>query len=151
MTSATCIITNCRRPAPSGEPFCSAHRDRPAKPFVLVKARSGIEAMHAHNDVFPGDIVQTAVSNLAWEAMKMAFAGFESRVTTAITAAFARDMDYLILWADPPHVDGWEIVSHFHGIEVVRGSMKPEECPQGQMLFSLDKWEVDKAGKVVSR
>jgi hypothetical protein len=28
--TATCIIPNCRKRAPSGEPFCSNHRDSPA-------------------------------------------------------------------------------------------------------------------------
>jgi len=28
--TATCIIPNCRNRAPSGEAFCSHHRDRPA-------------------------------------------------------------------------------------------------------------------------
>ena len=27
--NAECIITNCRRSAPSGEAFCSLHRDAP--------------------------------------------------------------------------------------------------------------------------
>lgn len=27
-SAATCIITNCRKPAPAGEPFCSKHRDK---------------------------------------------------------------------------------------------------------------------------
>lgn len=37
--SATCIVTNCLRTAPSGEPYCNRHRDKPVDIETLERVR----------------------------------------------------------------------------------------------------------------
>lgn len=49
--TATCIITNCRRSAPSSEPFCSVHRDKPVKPQQMAAMLVTLIEIGAYADV----------------------------------------------------------------------------------------------------
>lgn len=144
MMPATCIIPNCRRKAPDSEPFCAYHRDKPRPKIEEIQfpARSGIEAQHVYNDVFPGDLTTAKVETLAQEVARKAVKAFEDALRAQIAAAFAEGMDYLVSYVDLPRPDmmGFKIVSEFRGGAVEQGAMDGKWLPPGSYLFRLVDW-----------
>lgn len=120
---------------------------------ITIRARSGIEAQHAHNDIFPGDPVSVGLGSLAREAAREAAEGLVRHLDRLILAAFEAGDDFL---AGPMEFDapGWpEPVSL---IEPQRCTFKIEagpvaagsvqHVPHGWRLYRLADWQEGKRG-----
>lgn len=93
---SNCQIPHCRKQAAADKPFCRKHSADLPISSIKVKARSGIEADHAYNDVFPGDIVEARISTLAAEAAEMIFAPLRAALAKQIEKAFEYRQDYVV-------------------------------------------------------
>lgn len=69
MGDAVCLITNCNRPAPATEPFCSIHRDKPimTNPETITLPREVVERVLALLDQTSSEEVVSTAKLLRWQ------------------------------------------------------------------------------------
>lgn len=63
---------------------------------IWIPARSGKEAQHVYNDIFPGDLVSVSVGELANEAARAALADLNRRLAHGMREAFEAGCDFAV-------------------------------------------------------
>ena len=135
-------VENAKKcPCRGADDYCVCQNDPDCFKIKTVKivARSGREAMHAYNDVFPGDLVDVPIRSLSLEATDNAVAWVRRSVEAEIYKAFLDRKDYVYCGLDQNTGDDFVMKLSWSG-----RPCDPEEfadgLPQGWMLYRLQDW-----------